>query len=93
MGDLTIDRDLFTSRELLALYDPMQRTGTTANGLGRELKRAGVRQVLEGQPVTLPDGTREPLYAVRNPDRWVKASLHEVQRHLAPAPAAKRARY
>jgi hypothetical protein len=71
VGDIVVDKDLFTSQELLEFYDPDRRTGTTANGLGRELARAGVRQVMDGMPVRLSDGRQLRLYAVRNADRWL----------------------
>ena len=82
VGDAPMPGDLFTNRQLLLLYDPTGHTGTTANGLGRELRRAGIRQVLDGAPVRLPDGNQDRLYAVRNLDRWATAQLSDVQAHL-----------
>jgi len=66
VGEISVEKELFTNKELLAFYDPTGHTGTTANGLGRELARAGIRQVLEGKPVRLKDGTQQRYYAVRN---------------------------
>lgn len=82
VGEQPIVKDLFTNRELLALYDPSGQTRTTANGLGRELKRAGAHQVLEGAPVKLPDGGQDRLYIVRNPARWSTAATADVTKHL-----------
>lgn len=82
VGGVTLQQDLFTSKELLTLYDPTGHTGTTANGLGRELSRAGVRQVCEGKPVRLSDGTQARYYAVRNQIQWVKATSKVVAAHL-----------
>ena len=82
VGEVKVEKDLFTNKELLQFYDPTGHTGTTANGLGRELARAGVRQVLEGRPVRLTDGTQQRYYAVRNMDEWLGAAPKKVQQHL-----------
>lgn len=71
VGEMLLGKDLFTAQELLELYDPERRTGTTANGLGRELSRAGVRQINDGDMVRIASGKLERLYAVRNPDHWL----------------------
>jgi hypothetical protein len=71
VGEIVVSKDLFTNKELLQFYDPEQRTGTTAGGLGRELGRAGVKQVLGGKPVRLPSGEQARLYIIRNADKWV----------------------
>jgi len=83
LGSATSAKDLYTSKQLLAFYDPDGHTGTTANGLGRELARAGLRQVCDGKPVRSPDGAQGRYYAVRNVDKWAKASQEQVARHLA----------
>lgn len=82
VGEIVIKRALFTSRELLQFYDPTGRTGTTANGLGRELARAGVRQVCAGKPLRLPDGSQARYYAVRDPDKWASATPSHCTEHL-----------
>lgn len=82
VGDVEITKDLFTSKELLVLYDPMGRTGTTANGLGRELAKAGVRQVAQGKPLRLADGSQGRYYAVRNAAKWLTATPKELADHL-----------
>jgi len=83
VGSIAVTKDLFSNRELLRFYDPDKSTKTTANGLGRELKRAGARQVLDGAVVKLPDGGVDRLYIARNTERWLKADLVAVQKHLA----------
>lgn len=82
VGEIVVDKDLFTSKELLQFYDPTGKTGTTANGLGRELARAGIRQVVNGKPVRLGDGSQARYYAVRNMDTWLVAGSQEVAGHL-----------
>ena len=82
VGDIPVTKDLFTSKELLSFYDPSGHTGTTANGLGRELARAGLRQVCQGMPVRLPDGSQGRYYAVRQVEHWAGASSLHVLEHL-----------
>lgn len=83
VGDIVVDKDLFDAKELLELYDPDRRTGTTANGLGRELARAGVRQVMDGMPVRVSDGRQLRLYAVRNAEKWLAQKRTEAMaKHL-----------
>lgn len=83
VGEVVVDKDLFTSKELLQFYDPIGKTGTTANGLGRELARAGVRQVCGGKPVRLHDGSQGRYYAIRNPDTWAVSSGTNIIDHLS----------
>lgn len=82
VGEIPIEKDLFTSKELLQLYDPLSKTGTTANGLGRELARAGVRQLLGGKPVRLNDGSQGRYYIIRNREAWEVAVHGKAQQHL-----------
>lgn len=90
LGEAKMPYDLYTSKALLTLYDPHGSTRTTANGIGRELSRAGVRQVLSGQPVRLPDGSQQRYYALRRPEHWLTASLQEVTAHLSDASPKKK---
>lgn len=82
VGRKKIEKDLFTSKELLAIYDPEGRTGTTANGLGRELSRVGVKQILKGRPVRLKDGSQVRLYIIRNEEKWLTATQQDVLEHF-----------
>ena len=81
-GRVVSKTDLFTSRELLHFYDSEGKTGTTANGMARELGRAGLRQVADGLPIRLFDGTQARYYAIRNRDHWAEASAREVIEYL-----------
>ncbi len=93
VGQVRAERDLWTTRELLGFYDPEQRSGVTANGLGRELTRAGCRQVCEGRPVRLPDGTQARFYIVRNKHLWENAQPADVAAHVSGKPAKKPRKY
>lgn len=81
-GEISLKKDLYSNRELLALYDPTGQTGTKAPGLGRELRRSGVPQACKGAPVHTPFG-QERLYIVRNKEKWVKANRSEVLSHIS----------
>jgi hypothetical protein len=73
LGPAKISGDLFTTDQLLRVYDPEARSKATANGLGRELKRAGFRQVNEGKVIATQSGPKR-LYAIRNQTQWLKAT-------------------
>lgn len=93
LGDVALDGDLFTSTELLRLYDPEQRGRVTANGLGRELKRAGFRYVNDGVVIMTVRGPQR-LYAVRHAEQWravkpqVAAAAYNSR--FAPPPVVKK---
>jgi hypothetical protein len=80
LGGTRIAADLFTNDQLLALYDPERVKRVTANGLGRELKRAGFRQHGDGVTITTAKGPVR-LYVVRNAARWVRAKPHDAAEH------------
>lgn len=82
VGEIKITKDLFTSKELLQLYDPIMRGQTTANGVARELARAGVEHVTGGRPMRLNDGSQARYYAVRNAEKWLTASASDCIDHL-----------
>jgi len=81
VGSLRVRGDLFTSKELLGIYDAENRTRVTANGLGRELSRAGFEQVNGGNPVRTPNGL-DRYFAVRNRAKWKKATINVILNYL-----------
>lgn len=82
IGDIALNKDMYTNKELLELYDPSGKTGTTANGLGRELSRAGIRQAAHGKPIKLNDGSQSRYYIVRNVEKWEKEGHGPTVKHL-----------
>lgn len=72
LGDAKLAGDLWSSQDLLRLYDPELRGRTTAGGMGRELKRAGLRYVYGGMPIHTAVGQTR-LFAVRNAAIWESA--------------------
>lgn len=61
--------ELFTATQLLHCYDPEKRTRVTVGGLGKELKRAGLRQANYASPVHTAMGLQR-IWAVRNGKYW-----------------------
>ena len=82
VGKVSLTSDLYTSKDLMALYDPAGTKNTTANGLGRELRRAGVVLAWKGDPLPSPDGGQGRYYMIRRPEVWVAATRGELIDHL-----------
>lgn len=71
MSGQVINRSLWTTSELHSLYDPEKRGKVTVNGMGRELKRAGVTRAYDGMPVPTSMGPQR-LWLLRDHDRLSK---------------------
>ncbi len=73
LGEMVAQKaDLLTASQLLRCYDPEGAGRVTANGLGRELKRCGVRQL----PVVKTSAGTQRLYAVRGAEKWLGKAGH-----------------
>lgn len=85
IGDVPMTGDLFTNRQLLSAYAVaigVAPESIPAKRLWAELARAGVRQVHEGKLVRITGSGADRYYAVRNPKKWLKASLDDIKRHI-----------
>ena len=82
VGEVPIVGDLFTSGELLGIYDPLDAKRVTANGLSRELRRAAVPRANQGLPLRGPKGV-DRYYIVRHAERWLGASPAELAAQLS----------
>ena len=82
MDDAPLAGDLWTNEELLHLYDPERKRGVTANGMGRELTRAGILQAAGGRPIRTPYGQHR-LYAARNGKQWAAAPQRVAGKHYS----------
>jgi hypothetical protein len=80
VGEISLNKDLFTSKELLSLYDPLTQGKVTANGIARELARAGVHQVFEGRPIRTADGQQGRYFIIRG--NWEKKSAGNIAEYL-----------
>lgn len=93
VGGVKLEADLYTSAQLLTIYDPQGRGKVGANGIARELGRAGVRQVAGGAPLKLADGSQGRFFAVRNGAKWMKATGAEVIAHLNEFTKERKAKF
>lgn len=91
-GHLPLNSDLFTLPQLLSLYDPENKGRVTANGIGRELRRAGVPQARQGMPVRTEHGVQR-FFALRNGERWANATPEEINDHLSNLVKKKRGKF
>ena len=81
LGDSVSQKaELVSSPNILRCYDPTGEGKVTANGLGRELKRAGFRQVNNGTPLRTVHGLQR-LWIIRNHDKWMKSWPKEIVAH------------
>lgn len=71
--------DLWTSKELLAYYDPDHSKRTTTSTIGRELKRARVPRP-QNRVINTALGTVR-LAIVRNFKKWINATHNECAKH------------
>lgn len=81
VGKVDSTCDLYSSKQLLHLYDPLGRTGTTANGVGRELRKSNVPLINQGNPVKTSDGQMR-LYILKNHSKWEGATIAQARDHL-----------
>ena len=79
---IKFNKDLLTTQQILTMYDPDRMGRVTANGMGRELSKAGFRQAYDGRQIKLADGSYNRYYIVRNIDKWIHAGLPEIKDHL-----------
>ncbi len=85
---IPVEGDLFTSSQLVTFF--ADQTGTRddaphiAKRMSNALIDAGLSIVHGGKIVTCEGRSPARYYAVRNPERWLAASLAEIQQHLAP---------
>lgn len=84
VGSAPIERDLFSASALLALFDPAGTKKVSPVWLGRELKRAGFRQANGGAVVATAAGPAR-LYAIRRPEKWLRAKPEALRKALEAA--------
>lgn len=74
-----IERDLWTSTELLALYDPSNTGRVTLNGMGRELRRAGFVRAYNGMPIPTHQGLQR-LWVICNEEKYENMRMTDIGR-------------
>jgi hypothetical protein len=78
---LKLPGDLFTAGELLLCYDPAATGKVTANGMARELKKAGYRAPGEKGFATQTKFGTMRLYAMKNVRQWETAPVKKIVEH------------
>ena len=88
LGKMRHRRDLFTAKDILAMYqqnhDPSGKV--TINGMSRALAAAGFAQAHKGNPIRLDDGSQSRFFIVRNTAKWKKASLADLLKNTKVGP-------
>jgi hypothetical protein len=69
LGEQVLPYALWTTTELLGLYDPAGIRRVSVNGLGRALRKAGFERVYKGMGVLTSEGPQK-LWAIRDPEKW-----------------------
>ena len=86
-GKMKHQRDLFTAKDILAMYqqnhDPSGKV--TINGMARALASAGFVQAYKGMPITTPTGQAR-YYIIRNTEKWKKASTKDIIKNISLSP-------
>lgn len=90
VGQMHHQRDLFTSHELLAMYESENERNAgkvTANGMSRALKAAGFKQAYDGDALESAEGKQGRYFIVRNVDRWSRVKDRKaLNKHLKLMP-------
>lgn len=75
LGQMRHQRDLYTSGELLAMYEnehERQIGKVTKNGMSRALVRSGFKQAYNGEVLEGEGGKQSRYFIVRNTEKWVR---------------------
>lgn len=82
LGPVPLEGELWSNPELLHLYDPEGKTRVTANGLGRELRRAGFLPACGGMPIRTRSLGQTRLYAIRGDgQKWMQVAARVAVEH------------
>lgn len=93
IGRMQLERDIYTSQELLSFFDAV-RAGppTTSTTMGLKLRNYFPRVPIKTHGRIRVDGRIERLYAVRNVDKWAKATTKMIAKHVSDGRAKERGR-
>jgi hypothetical protein len=73
---------LFSATQLLQAYDPENSGRVKLNGMARELKRAGFKQVNGGLPIRTASAGLQKLYIIRDEKKWTAAKPKDLAKHF-----------
>lgn len=82
VGQMKLSRDLFTSKELVELFEPHRKGFRSVTAVQMGMKaREYLGVCLRGTRVAV-NGSLERLYVVRNQGKWSQATLTQVRKHV-----------
>lgn len=87
-GQMRYVKDLFTSKELLDMYnrEHASESKVTANGMARALAAAGFRLAYKGMPIATKTGQGR-YFIIRNYDKWnTVTQVKDLARHVELTP-------
>ena len=86
-GKMKHQRDIFTAKDILALYQQNHDAAgkVTINGMARALAAAGFVQANKGMPITTPAGQGR-YYIIRNTDKWKKTNTKDLIKNIGLQP-------
>lgn len=79
MDNIKLPYSIFRADELLAIYDPGRTGRVTVNGLGREMRKAGIPRAAQGNPIVTSSGQYR-FWIVRDVEKLSKLSPAEIGR-------------
>jgi len=82
VGDVRLNCDLYTSTQLLELYNGGERSQVKAGGVGIALQKLGVTQVEDGAALRIPGQPRARYFIIRNIEKWKDATHAEIVAHI-----------
>lgn len=77
MDKVVLKHELWRSEDLLALYDPAGNKRVTANGMARELKRAGFRRPAGTSGIRTSQG-QVRIWALRSEEKYIKMAAIDI---------------
>jgi hypothetical protein len=77
---MKLSADIYTTTQLLSLFDPTGAKRVSSVWIGRELKKAGFHQV-NGGAVVLTNKGPQRMYAIRNAKKWLRAKPKDLAIH------------
>lgn len=79
------NRDIFSSTELVALYDPFGEENVTPTRMANTFVKAGAQRAVHGRNITI-GGRGIKYFALRNAEHWVNAAHGDAVAHILENP-------
>lgn len=76
------DKDLYSAKQLVALYNIDDNRPVSINTMSRRMSEAGAHKAYNGWPLITKDFNKDRYFIVRNADKWLKAEHKALVDHL-----------